>query len=133
MTEVDISPEAVARLREAGEKLASDLFYQIETKHGPKVASEYPSRIEWKAAVQETAMSDDLIPRGDAPKRIWLGAANDDNEREFWVDHDEGGTEYVRADLVALLVEALREIAEDGCNLWEVGLARAALAKWEAR
>lgn len=35
----------------------------------------------------------------DAPERIWLSAADSDSEREVWTDADEGGTEYVRADL----------------------------------
>ncbi len=34
----------------------------------------------------------------DDHERIWLSAANDDNEHEVWFDPDEGGTEYIRAD-----------------------------------
>lgn len=34
-----------------------------------------------------------------APGRLWLSAADEDGEREIWFDPDEGGTEYIRADL----------------------------------
>ncbi len=34
----------------------------------------------------------------DAPERIWLSAADSDNECEVWTDASEGGTEYIRAD-----------------------------------
>lgn len=36
------------------------------------------------------------------PERLWLGAADEDNEREVWFDPDEGGAPYLRADLAAL-------------------------------
>lgn len=39
----------------------------------------------------------------DAPERIWLSATGPDNEHEVWFDPDEGGTEYVRADLYEAL------------------------------
>lgn len=49
----------------------------------------------------------------DAPERIWLSAANDDNEREVWTDPCEGGTDYVRADIAArILHEALGEFQQ---------------------
>ncbi|QJD54364.1 hypothetical protein [Aminobacter phage Erebus] len=46
----------------------------------------------------------------DAPDRIWLSAADSDNEHNVWFDPDEGGTEYVRADLAPVYpaVKALK-------------------------
>ncbi len=35
-------------------KVTADLFYQIEAKHGPKAASEYPSIMEAKALISKT-------------------------------------------------------------------------------
>lgn len=35
------------------------------------------------------------------PKRVFLGCADDDNEHAAWTEPDEGGTEYIRADLTA--------------------------------
>jgi hypothetical protein len=34
-----------------------------------------------------------------APERIWLSCIDAENEAAVWFDPDEGGTEYVRADL----------------------------------
>lgn len=39
------------------------------------------------------------------PHRAWIGAADADNEHEVWFDPDEGGTPYVRADLVSPVVD----------------------------
>lgn len=36
----------------------------------------------------------------DAPEQLWLGAATEDGEHQVWFDPDEGGTLYIRADLV---------------------------------
>lgn len=36
-----------------------------------------------------------------APERLWLSASDYDNEHNVWFDPDEGGTEYVRADLAS--------------------------------
>ena len=55
----------------------------------------------------------------NAPERIWLGAANEDNEREFWEDPDEGGTEFIRRDAItpAMAAEVLiDEINRPGTN-----------------
>lgn len=50
-----------------------------------------------------------------APERIWIGCADADNERQVWVDPDEGGTEYTRSDLCnrdAIRAEAFEEAAK---------------------
>ncbi len=46
----------------------------------------------------------------NAPKRLWLSAGDTDGEHQVWFDPDEGGTMYVRADLMltpAALADAL--------------------------
>lgn len=42
------------------------------------------------------------------PERIFLGFADADNEHQVWTDEGEGGTEYVRADLAAPNLAAVR-------------------------
>ncbi|TMU84714.1 hypothetical protein FGI60_25970, partial [Brucella haematophila] len=42
------------------------------------------------------------------PERVFLGCADTDNEHQVWTDEDEGGTEYVRADLAAPHLAAVR-------------------------
>ena len=39
---------------------------------------------------------------GNAPERLWLASPTEDGEHQVWFDPDEGGTEYIRADLVPL-------------------------------
>ena len=46
----------------------------------------------------------------DAPKRIWLSAVDEEGEVSVWFDPDEGGTEYLRADIAADLLAAARRI-----------------------
>lgn len=41
-------------------------------------------------------------------ERVWLGCANEDGEHASWFDPDEGGTPYIRADLVSTTLEALQ-------------------------
>lgn len=43
--------EAAPELLEALEEIVNDLWYQIESKYGPKVASEYPSIVKAKSAI----------------------------------------------------------------------------------
>lgn len=46
----------------------------------------------------------------NAPKRLWLSAGDADGEHQVWFDQDEGGTMYVRADLMltpTVLADAL--------------------------
>lgn len=46
----------------------------------------------------------------NAPKRLWLSTGDADGEHQVWFDQDEGGTMYVRADLMltpAVLADAL--------------------------
>ncbi|WP_421416485.1 hypothetical protein [Agrobacterium tumefaciens] len=45
----------------------------------------------------------------NVPERLWLGAANDDGEHETWFAPDEGGTAYVRADVVATCLETFQK------------------------
>ncbi len=40
------------------------------------------------------------------PERVFLGCANDDNEHAVWTESDEGGTEYIRADISAFHLSA---------------------------
>lgn len=40
--------EEYEELMKITEELKLDLFYQIESKHGPKIASEYPSILKFK-------------------------------------------------------------------------------------
>ena len=40
------------------------------------------------------------------PERVFLGYANDDNEHAVWTESDEGGTEYIRADISATHLSA---------------------------
>lgn len=47
----------------------------------------------------------------DFPERIWMSAPDIDNEHDVWFDPDEGGTEYVRADLAALRAQASEPVA----------------------
>jgi hypothetical protein len=75
----------------------------------------------------------------EAPERIWADTAGalDDG---FWAGwHMDGATEYVRADLVAKLVEAAKAVNHD--NIHGNGLEgfrtnrdrlRRAIEKWEA-
>lgn len=49
---------SVNDLLEALEKVTSDLFYQIESKHGAKAASEYLSIIEAKAAIAKAKIEE---------------------------------------------------------------------------
>ncbi len=37
----------------------------------------------------------------DTPEKLWLSAPDADGEHEVWLDPDEGGTQYIRADLTA--------------------------------
>lgn len=39
----------------------------------------------------------------DRPEKLYLSAPDADHERHVWFDPNEGGTEYVRADLYATL------------------------------
>ncbi len=50
---------AAPDLLEALQSAVADLFYQIESKHGAKVASEYPSIVEGKAAIAKATKSPD--------------------------------------------------------------------------
>lgn len=43
------------------------------------------------------------------PARLWLSAPDEDHEHQVWFDPDEGGTEYVRADLIERQSKALDE------------------------
>ena len=43
----------IERLQEALRATASDLFYQIESKHGPRAASEYPSIVQARKALEQ--------------------------------------------------------------------------------
>lgn len=43
--------DCVGALAEALRDARSDLFYQLEAKHGPKAASEYPSVVKADAAL----------------------------------------------------------------------------------
>ena len=49
----DAQAQEIARLREALGYVTSDLFYQIEAKHGPKAASGYPSISNARAALAD--------------------------------------------------------------------------------
>lgn len=55
------------------------------------------------------AMAEDPKPAAIAPERLWLSAADADNEHEVWFDPDEGGTPYLRADLALPDIEAIIE------------------------
>lgn len=44
---------AAPDLLEVTKELVSDLFYQIEAKHGPEVASKYPSIVQAKNLIKE--------------------------------------------------------------------------------
>lgn len=46
------APERVKQLEEALKEVVSDLFYQIESKHGPRKAYEYPSIAKAKALLK---------------------------------------------------------------------------------
>ena len=58
-----------------------------------------------------------------APERIWMSNPDEEGEVAVWFDPDEGGNEYVRADLctpshderVARLVEAVKAMPDDWC------------------
>lgn len=49
----------------------------------------------------------------NTPERLWIGAADDDGEHEVWFDPDEGGTAYIRADVVASALESLQRENEE--------------------
>lgn len=56
------------------------------------------------------------------PDRLWLSAADTDNEHEVWFDPDEGGTPYIRADLALVAwrivpVEPTDEMASAAISL----------------
>lgn len=44
----------------------------------------------------------------NSPERLWLGAANEDGEHATWFEPDEGGTAYIRVDVVASTLESLQ-------------------------
>lgn len=45
-------------------------------------------------------------------ERVWLSCANEDGEHASWFDPGEGGTPYIRADLVSTTLEALQREKE---------------------
>lgn len=45
-------------------------------------------------------MTKSVTLKPDEPERLWLSSETSDGHREVWFDPDEGGTLYVRADLV---------------------------------
>jgi hypothetical protein len=62
----------------------------------------------------------------DAPERIWINGLGVYGDRA-----DFGGVEYIRADKVAALVEALTEITETPARRYQQKIARAALAAFK--
>jgi len=46
-------------------------------------------------------------------ERVWLSCANEDGEHASWFDPGEGGTPYIRADLVSTTLEALQRENEE--------------------
>jgi len=46
----------------------------------------------------------------DTPKRIWAAISAYTGRTMWWPDENGGGTEYIRADVVDAIVEALEEM-----------------------
>lgn len=63
------------------------------------------------------------------PDRLWLSAPDADGDHSVWLDPDEGGTKYVRADLPEALIRTLRANLAGAEQERDAAIARAEKAE----
>lgn len=60
-------------------------------------------RIRWLSAQLALALRSSVkTVDADAPDRLWLSSADEEGEHAVWFEPDEGGAQYIRADLSAI-------------------------------
>lgn len=99
-------PVSFARTKADADQIAHNL---LTYRKGCTAARVEPLYASPAPAVEPVGIKA-LREADDAPERLWLSAADTDNEHDVWFDADEGGTEYVRADLASAGYPAVKAL-----------------------
>ncbi len=103
-----VSREPIAYLRHGEKTFVQNVPFGamwISDKDDPRAFPVYDCPLQ--PALDDVKKDAEQVNR-NVPERLWLGAANDDGDHETWFAPDEGGTAYVRADVVAIWLENLQ-------------------------